>query len=57
MGKEEPLVREIASFVDAVKEKKPAEVSAEDGLRAIQVAHRIQESIALSAKRLKAGGE
>ncbi|MBI2190949.1 MAG: Gfo/Idh/MocA family oxidoreductase [Planctomycetes bacterium] len=52
MGSEEPLALEIAAFVQAVRDGTPSAVSAEDGLRAIRVAHRIQLAIAESAKRL-----
>jgi predicted dehydrogenase len=44
----EPLALEDAAFVDAVKSKRPPAVTGEDGLRAVQVAHRIIESVARS---------
>ena len=55
MGKEEPLAEELASFVKAVQTNTPTEVTAEDGLRAIEVAHRIQEAIAESQRKLGVG--
>lgn len=42
----EPLALEDGAFVEAVKAGKPPAVSGEDGLRAVQVAHRILEAVA-----------
>jgi predicted dehydrogenase len=53
MGNEEPLAKEIESFVAAVRDRTPMAVSAEEALQAIRVAHRIQESIPVSARRLQ----
>ncbi|MEK7470031.1 MAG: Gfo/Idh/MocA family oxidoreductase [Planctomycetota bacterium] len=42
----EPLALEDAAFVEAVKARKPAAVTGEDGLRAVQVAHRVIDAVA-----------
>ncbi|MCC6740659.1 MAG: Gfo/Idh/MocA family oxidoreductase [Planctomycetia bacterium] len=42
----EPLALEDGAFVEAVKSGKPPLVSGEDGLRAVQVAHRILRAVA-----------
>jgi len=55
MGKEEPLAEELAAFVRSIREGAPVEVTAEQGLQAIRVAHRITESIAKSLERAREG--
>ena len=42
----EPLKAELASFVDSVREGTPPEVTGEDGLRALEVAGRVLDSVA-----------
>jgi predicted dehydrogenase len=43
---EEPLKRELADFVDAVRSKRPPLVTGEQGRRALALAQRITEAIA-----------
>lgn len=57
MQGEEPLAGEIRAFVRAVIQKTPPAVTARDGLRAIRVAHDIQEAIKASERRLQLEGE
>jgi predicted dehydrogenase len=52
MGKEEPLAEEIVAFVRCVREGRAPEVGAEEGLRAVRVAHQIVQSIAESTERV-----
>ena len=42
---EEPLKRELADFVDAVRQKRAPAVTGADGMRALELAHRITEAI------------
>ena len=46
----DPLRDELASFVDAVKNRTPPEVPADDGLAAVEVAGRMIE--AMSRRRI-----
>ena len=43
--KEEPLKRELADFVAAVRERRSPAVSGEDGLRALKLAQWITEAM------------
>jgi predicted dehydrogenase len=43
--REEPLKRELADFVGAIQEKRAPAVTGADGLRALELAHRITEAI------------
>ena len=47
----EPLGRELAAFLRAVRERRPPDVSAADGLAALQVAERIEELASRSRDR------
>jgi predicted dehydrogenase len=44
--REEPLKRELADFVAAVQQKRAPAVTGADGMRALELAHRITEAIA-----------
>jgi predicted dehydrogenase len=48
VANEEPLKRELEDFVEAVRTGRPALVSGEQGLRALELATRITEKMALS---------
>jgi predicted dehydrogenase len=55
--KDEPLKLEVDSFLDAVQTRKPAAVSGEEGLRALEVAlailGKIEEHTRIVAEQLK----
>ncbi|KAA3613208.1 MAG: gfo/Idh/MocA family oxidoreductase [Calditrichaeota bacterium] len=48
-----PLLNELASFVDSVQNNKPVAVSAEDGLEALKLANAVLEKIAQHQKKLQ----
>jgi predicted dehydrogenase len=45
VAQEEPLKRELADFVSAVREKRAPSVTGSDGLRAIELAQRITDEM------------
>ena len=45
VAKEEPLKRELADFVAAVREKRAPGVTGADGLRALELAQRITDAM------------
>ena len=45
MANEEPLKRELADFVAAVRDKRPPGVTGADGLRALELAQRITDAM------------
>jgi predicted dehydrogenase len=57
VAKDEPLKLEIEAFLDAVATRRPATVTGEDGLRALEVAlailGKIEEHAAIVAEQLK----
>jgi predicted dehydrogenase len=50
MNNQEPLRKELESFIDCVKNGKPPVVSGEDGIKAIKAAAIINEEIDKSLK-------
>jgi predicted dehydrogenase len=45
VAKDEPLRRELADFVEAVRDRRPPLVTAADGRRALALAARVAEAI------------
>jgi predicted dehydrogenase len=50
VGREEPLVREMTDFVEAIRDRRAPTVSGRDGRRALALATRVAEAIAETAR-------
>ena len=49
VAREEPLMRELADFVAAVREKRAPGVTGADGLRALELAQRVSDAMSAGA--------